>query len=49
MSKEELIKLVKNQILLKKKLETKINELTDSNTNLCQTKEVIEMVMFQMK
>ncbi|CAF1431308.1 unnamed protein product, partial [Rotaria sordida] len=33
MSKEELIKVVKNQILLKKKLEIKINELTTSNTN----------------
>ena len=40
MSKEELIKLVKNQILLKKKLETKITELSNANTSLCQSEEV---------
>jgi hypothetical protein len=43
MSKEELIKIVKNQIIAKKKLEIKINELTISNTSLCQTEEVIKL------
>lgn len=36
MSKEELIKVIKNQILLKKKLDLKITELTDSNNNFQQ-------------
>ncbi|CAF3307816.1 unnamed protein product [Rotaria socialis] len=39
MSKEEIIKVVKNQVLLKKKLEIKINELTASNTNFSQIEE----------
>ncbi|CAF2893555.1 unnamed protein product [Rotaria sp. Silwood2] len=39
MSKEELIKVVKSQILLKKKLETKIFELTTSNTNFSQIEQ----------
>ena len=42
MTKEELIRLVKNQIVLRKKQDTKINELTDVNTNLSQTLEVSE-------
>ena len=44
MSKEELIKLVKSQILLKKKLETRITELSNANTSLCQGEEVSEEV-----
>jgi hypothetical protein len=40
MSKEELIKLVKNQVILKKKLEIKITELTNSNTSLTETEDV---------
>mgnify|MGYP001049802750 CR=1 FL=1 len=40
MSKDELIKVIKNQILLKKKLDTKINELTDLNNNLQQIEKV---------
>ncbi|CAF3422710.1 unnamed protein product, partial [Rotaria sp. Silwood2] len=39
MSKEELIKVVKSQFLLKKKLETKIFELTTSNTNFSQIEQ----------
>ncbi|CAF5193811.1 unnamed protein product, partial [Rotaria magnacalcarata] len=39
MPKEEIIKVVKNQILLKKKLEIKMNELTASNTNFSQIEE----------
>jgi len=41
MSQEELIKLVKTQAVLKKKLEARISELTSSNVSLCQTEEVI--------
>jgi len=41
MSPEELIKIIKNQVILKKKLETKLNELTSSNTNSNQIEEVI--------
>ncbi|CAF3349870.1 unnamed protein product [Rotaria sp. Silwood1] len=37
MSKDELIKVVKNQILFRKKLETKITEL--SNTNFSETEQ----------
>ena len=41
MSQHELIQLVKNQIVAKKKLDTKINELTSWNVRLCQTEDVI--------
>ena len=37
MSNEELIKIVKNQILLKKKLEIQITEL---NSNFSETEQV---------
>ncbi|CAF3589009.1 unnamed protein product [Adineta steineri] len=39
MSREDLIKLLKNYSVLKKKHETKINELTTSNTNFSQTEQ----------
>ncbi|CAF3947627.1 unnamed protein product [Rotaria magnacalcarata] len=42
MPKEEIIKVVKNQILLKKKLEIKMNELTASNTNFSQIEENLQ-------
>ena len=42
MTKEELIRLVKNQIVLRKKQDAKINELTDINTSLSQTVQVSE-------
>ncbi len=41
MSQEDLVKLVKSQVLLKKKLEAKISELTTANVSLCQDAEVI--------
>ncbi len=41
MSHEELLKLFKTQLIFRKKLETKISELTASNVSLCQTEEVI--------
>jgi len=47
MSPEELIKIIKNQVILKKKLETKINELTSSNTNSNQIEEVIKIDLIQ--
>ena len=40
LSHDELIKLIKSQFLSKKKLETQISELTEMNTNLCQSEEV---------
>ncbi len=47
MSPEELIKIIKNQVILKKKLETKINELTSSSTNSNQIEEVIKIDLIQ--
>jgi hypothetical protein len=44
MSKEDLIKLIKNQISLKKKLETKLTELTNSTSNFNQIERVIESI-----
>jgi len=41
MSQDDLLKLVKNQLLLKKKFEAKIGELTTANVSLCQDAEVI--------
>jgi len=41
MSKDELIKLVKSQIILRKKHETKINELT---TNFNQIEKVVKLL-----
>jgi hypothetical protein len=41
MSQEDLLKVVKNQILAKKKFEARISELQTSNLSLCQTEEVI--------
>ncbi|UJR23640.1 hypothetical protein I4U23_026625 [Adineta vaga] len=41
MSHEELVTLVKNQVLLKKKLDSRISELTTSNVQLCQAEEEI--------
>jgi hypothetical protein len=49
MSTEELIKIVKNQIILKKKLETKINELTNSSTNCNQIEEELRNEIEQNK
>lgn len=46
MSQDELIKLVKSQVLLKKKLEARISELTTSNISLCQNEEVV--IQFKM-
>ncbi len=43
LSNEELIKLVKTHMILKKKFETKINELTNSHTSLNQI-EVIKSI-----
>jgi hypothetical protein len=40
MTNDELIKLIKSQIILKKKFETKITDLTQANANLCQREEV---------
>jgi hypothetical protein len=40
MSQEELIKFLKTQIVIKKKLEARISELQTSNVSLCQTEEV---------
>lgn len=45
MTKEELIRLVKNQIVLRKKHDAKINELTDVNTSLSQTVQVSEWLL----
>ncbi|UJR25264.1 hypothetical protein I4U23_006616 [Adineta vaga] len=39
MSKDDLIKLVKNQILFRKKLENKLNELTTASTSFNRTEE----------
>jgi len=44
MSKEDLIKLVKNLVLFRKKLETKITELTTSTMNFSQIEEVIGLI-----
>lgn len=44
MSNEDLIKLIKNQISLKKKLETKLTELTNSTANFSQIERVIESI-----
>ncbi|CAF0925854.1 unnamed protein product [Didymodactylos carnosus] len=41
MSKEELLKLIKLQLLQNKKNQTKTNELTTANTVLCQKQEVL--------
>ena len=41
MSHDDLIQLVKNQIVVKKKLDAKISELTSCNVRLCQTEDVI--------
>ncbi len=41
MSQEDLLKLVKSQLLLKKKYEAKVSELTTANVSLCQDAEVI--------
>ena len=41
MSHEDLLKVVRTQLLLRKKHEAKISELTASNVSLCQTEEVI--------
>ncbi len=41
MSHEDLLKLFKAQLILRKKHEAKISELTASNVSLCQTEEVI--------
>ncbi len=49
MSTDELIKIVKNQIILKKKLETKINELTNSSTNCNQIEEELRNEIEQNK
>ncbi len=46
MSQEDLLKVVKNQILSKKKLEARISELQTSNLSLCQTEEVIKHDFF---
>lgn len=42
MSQEELIVLFKNQVVLKKKLDARIAELTTANVRLCQTEEVLK-------
>jgi len=44
MSKEDLIKLVKNLVLFRKKLETRITELTTSTMNFSQIEEVIGLI-----
>lgn len=49
MSKDELLKVVKNQFLLKKKLEIKINELTTSNVNFSQIEEVTNFHLLSCK
>jgi len=41
LSQDDLLKLVKNQFLLKKKNEAKLSELTTANVSLCQDAEVI--------
>jgi len=40
-SHDELVKLVKAQILLKKQLDGKIAQLQADNVSLCQTEEVV--------
>ncbi|CAF4297497.1 unnamed protein product [Rotaria magnacalcarata] len=39
MPPDELIKLFKSQVALKKKLDSKISELSTANISLCQTQE----------
>ncbi|CAF4373929.1 unnamed protein product, partial [Adineta steineri] len=41
LSKEEVLKLFKSQVALKKKLDAKISELSTANVLLCQTEEQI--------
>ena len=45
MTKEELVKLVLSQTLLKKKLTNQIEELTVSNSSLCVDVEVRRNVL----